>query len=120
MRRLVLLLAMLVIAGTAVYAASMTGTAKMLGGGIDTVPHCQALHYDIAASDTITSINAQVKCDVTGSYNVTATVTSGVNSGSGQTAASLTANTAATVAVTISPSVAISSSNYSADILVKK
>ena len=53
------------------YAASMTGTVKTLGGGSSSVPHCQVLDYDIAASDTITSVNANVECDIGGTYKPT-------------------------------------------------
>ena len=111
-----------VLAASIAYAAPFpsTPTAKGLSGGSDNVTHCQVIDYDIAASDTISSVNANVECDITGSYNVDATVTSGASTGNGTTAASLTANTPLVVAVTISPSVSIGSSTYDADIQVKE
>ena len=117
----VLLIAIVAVAVVTVgaYSAAITGTAKTLGGGTDNVAHCQVIDYDIPASDTITTINANVECDLTGSYTVDATVTSG-SSGSGQTATSLTANTPLVVAVSISPSVTIGSSTYTADVRVKR
>lgn len=120
MRLLVVGVILVVMAATGAFSASMTGSSKPLGGGSDTVPRCQVLEYSIAASDTISSVNAQVKCDTTGSYTATTTVASGAASGSGQTAVSLTANTAAAVAITISPSVAISGSSYNVDLLMKR
>ena len=111
-----ILLALLVLASTGVFAASITGTTKALGGGADSVPHCQVQQYDIPASDTISSINVRVECDITGTYIVDVTVTSGTT-GTGQTTGvGLTAGIPATVGVTISPSVAIGSSTYDADI----
>ena len=119
MRTLILGITLLVLVASLAYAAPMTvGTIGVLGGGTDTVAHCQVLNYDVAASDTITSVNANVECDVTGSYTVNATAISGASSGSGSSAASLTANTPLTVAVTISPSVSIGSSTYDMDISV--
>lgn len=82
------------------------------------MPHCQVIDYSIAASDTISSVNAQVVCTVGGSYNVTAAVSSGASNGSGQNSATLSADVPQTVAVSISPSVAIGSSTYDADIQV--
>ena len=67
----IIVLLLLVVPGA--YAASVTGTTKLLGAGSDSVPHCQVQDYDIAASDTISSVNTQVECDLTGSYTVTAT-----------------------------------------------
>ena len=90
------------------------------GAGSDSVPHCQVQDYDIAASDTISSVNTQVECDLTGSYNVTATVTSGASTGDGQQAASLTAGTPLTVSVAISPSVAITGDACNVEVLLKK
>ena len=116
-----ILLALLVLASTGVFAASITGTTKALGGGNDTVPHCQVQQYDIPASDTISSINVRVECDITGTYTVDVTVTSGASSGSGQnTGVSLTADTPSTVGITIAPTVAIGSSTYDADITVTR
>ena len=121
MRTLILAMTLLVLVATLAYAAPMTaGTIKTLGGGTDTVAHCQVLDYDIAASDTITAVNANVVCDVTGSYTITATVTSGASNSSGQAAASLTANTPLVVAVTLGASVSISSSTYYADVHITK
>ena len=115
-----ILLALLVLASTGVFAASITGTTKALGGGNDTVPHCQVQQYDIPASDSISSINVRVECDITGTYDVDVTVT-GASSGSGQnTGVSLTADTPSTVGVTIAPSVTIGSSTYDADITVTR
>ena len=112
---------LLVLVASLAYASPMTvNTIGVLGGGTDTVAHCQVLDYDIAASDTITSVNTKVECDVTGSYTVNVTATSGASSGSGQAAASLTANTPATLAISISPSVSIGSSTYNADVSVTK
>ena len=120
MKRIGILLALLVLVSTGVFAASITGTAKALGGGNDTVPHCQVQQYDIPASDTISSINVRVECDITGTYTVDVTVT-GASSGSGQnTGVSLTADTPSTVGVTIAPSVTIGSSTYDADITVTR
>lgn len=119
MRTLVLGMTLLVLVATLAYAAPMTmDSVDTLGGGAGTVAHCQVLDYDIAASDTITSVNANVECDVTGSYTVNATVTSGASSESGSTPASLTAGNPLTVAVTISPSVTIGSSTYNVDVSV--
>ena len=101
-------------------SANITSTTRLLGAGSDSAPHCQVQDYDIAASDTISSINTQVGCDLTRSYNVTATVTSGASTGDGQQAASLTAGTSLTVAVAISPSVAITGDAYKVEVLVKK
>ena len=109
------------LAMTIAYAASITGTAKALGGGTDSVPHCQVQKYDIPASDTISSINVRVECDITGTYDVDVTVTSGASSGSGQNAGvSLTADTPSTVGVTISPSVAIGSSTYDVEVFLTR
>ena len=75
---------LVVLAASIAYAAPMPSapTAKDLSGGTDNVTHCQVIDYDIPASDTISSVNANVECDITGSYNVDATVTSGASSGS--------------------------------------
>ena len=118
--RLLIIGAMLVMVVTVgAYSAAITGTAKTLGGGTDNVAHCQVIDYDIPAADTITTINANVECDLTGSYTVDATVTSGA-SGTGQTATSLTAGTPLVVAVGISPNVTIGSSTYTVDVRVKR
>ena len=122
MRYIVIVGFLVVLTASIAYAApfSTTPTAKTLSGGTDNVAHCQVQDYDIAASDTISSVNTQVECDITGSYNVDVTVTSGASSGSGSTPASLTAGTPLTVAVTISPTVSIGSSTYDADIQVRR
>ena len=121
MYRIGILLALLVLVSTGVFAASITGTTKALGGGSDSVPHCQVQQYDIPASDTISSINVRVECDITDTYTVDVTVTSGASSGSGQTTSvSLTANTPATVGVSIAPTVTIGSSTYDADIFATR
>ena len=72
-----------VLIGIVIYTASMTGTSGMVGGGSDSVPHCQVLYYSIAVSDIISSVNANVECDIMDSYTVTASVTSGASTGSG-------------------------------------
>ena len=119
MRPFVAGIVVLLLVSSIAYAASMTGTVKSIGGGTDTVPHCQVLDYVIAASDTISSINAQVECDVAGTYTVTASVNSGA--GSGSLGVTLSANTPATVTgITITPSVTITGSSYTADIQVKR
>ena len=119
MKFLVIAITLVAMVATLAYATPLGSVAvKAIGGGTDNVAHCQVQNHDIAASDTITSINAQVECDLTGSYNVTATVTSGASNGSGQSAASLTADTPLTVAISISPSVTIGSQTHDADIQV--
>lgn len=119
MRPLILGITLLVLVATLAHAAPMSvDNFAALGGGTVTVAHCLVVDYTVAASDTITIINANVKCDVTGSYTVSATATSGASSGSGQAAASLTANVPSVVAITISPSVSISGSTYNADVSV--
>lgn len=118
--RVAAIVIILVLMTTLVYTAAMSGTAKSLGGGIDSVPHCQVSGYNIAALDTISTVNATVECSITGSYTVSATVTSGASSGSGQTAASLAADTPQSVSITISPSVTITSSTYSVELKVKR
>ena len=119
MRRFVLITIALMLVATGAFSASITtGTIKMLGGGADSVGHCRVLDYDVAASDTISSVNANVECDLGGSYTIEVTVNSGAST-TGQTAASLTANTPQVVAVTISPSVSISGATYNVDVRVK-
>ena len=119
MRYLAITMFLVVAVATVAYSASITmGTIKTLGGGSDTVAHCQVLDYVVAASDTITSVDAQVVCTKGGNYNVTAAVTSGASSGSGQNSATLSADTPQTVTVGISPSVTIGSSTYDADVQV--
>ena len=119
MRKIVVAIGVLVALATIAYAAPITGnTFKMIGGGTDAVAHCQVIDYDIAASDTISIVNANVECDITDSYTVSATVTSGASNTSGQTATSLTANTPLVVAVTISPSVTLGSQTYDVDVRV--
>ena len=120
MRNLAIILFLVAAVATTAYSASISmGTIKALGGGSDTVAHCQVLAYSIAASETITSVDAKIVCTEGGSYNVTATVTSpGASTGSGQNSATLSADTPQTVTVTISPSVTIGSSTYDADVQV--
>ena len=120
MRLVVIGIALLLLVTTGGYATALTtGTISALGGGSSNVAHCQVVDYDVAVSDTISSVNANVECDLTGTYSVDATVTSG-SSGSGQTTGvSLTAGVPLVVAITISPSVTISATTYSADIQVK-
>lgn len=120
MRYIVIVGFLVVLTASVAYATALSPVVKALGGGTATVPHCQVLDYDIAASDVISSVNANVECDVSGTYNVKATVTSG-SSGTGTTSSvSLTANTPLVVAVSISPSVTIGSSTYNVDIEVTK
>ena len=122
MKRITIVVVLMALAMTIAYAASITGTAKALGGGTDSVPHCQVQKYDIPASDTISSINVRVECDITGTYDVDVTVTSGASSGSGQTTGvSLTADIPFTVTnITISPSVAIGSSTYDVEVFLTR
>ena len=104
---------LLILAGaTAAYTASITGAPKLLGGtGAGSVPHCQVQDYDIPASDTITTVNALVECDISATYTVDATVTSG-SSGSGQNSASFTAGVPQSIAITLGASVSITGSTY--------
>ena len=120
MRYLAITLFLVVAVATVADSASFSmGTIKTLGGGSDTVAHCQVLDYSVAASDTISSVDAQVVCTKGGSYNVTATVTSpGASTGTGQQSATLTADAPQSVTVAISPSVLIGSSTYDADVQV--
>ena len=114
---------LVVLAASIAYAAPFgsTPTTKTLSGGTDNVAHCQVIDYDVAASDTISSVNANVECDLGGSYNVDATVTSpGASTGTGTGPVTLVANTPQVVAIAISPSVTIGSSTYNADIQVKR
>ena len=120
MKTITIVIVLMALAMTIAYAASITGTAKALGGGSDSVPHCQVQQYDIPASDTISSINVRVECDITGTYIVDVTVTSGTT-GTGQTTGvGLTAGIPATVGVTIAPSVAIGSSTYDVEVFVTR
>ena len=114
MKRITTVVVLMALLITIAYSASITGSAKALGGGTDSVPH-------IPASDTISSINVRVECDITGTYIVDVTVTSGASSGSGQnTGVSLTADTPSTVGVTIAPTVSIGNSTYDAEIFVTR
>ena len=121
MRKLIIGLVIFGVVAVGVYAAPLTtGTIKTIGGGTDTAAHCQVQDYDIAASDTISSINALVECDITGTYDVTATVTSGTSSSGTNAGVSLTAGSPLSVTVTLGASVTISSSAYTVDVQVKK
>ena len=121
MKRITTVVVLMALLITIAYSASITGSAKALGGGTDSVPHCQVQQDDIPASDTISSINVRVECDITGTYIVDVTVTSGASSGSGQnTGVSLTADTPSTVGVTIAPTVSIGNSTYDAEIFVTR
>ena len=122
MRYLILAIVLVVLVATVAYAAPFgtTPTVKALVGGTDNVAHCQVIDYDVAVSDIISSVNANVECDLSGSYNVDATVTSGASNTTGTAPVTLTANTPQVVAVAISPSVTISSSTYNADVQVKR
>lgn len=84
MKTITIAIVLMALAMTIAYAASATGTAKALGGGNDTVPHCQAQQYDIPASDTISSVNVRVECDITDTYIVDETVTPGASTGMGR------------------------------------
>ena len=119
MRPFLLGIVVLLLVSSVAYAASMTGTVKSLGGGSSSVPHCQVLDYDIAALDTISSVNANVECDVGGTYKVTASVNSGAGSGE-TTGVVLTAGNPSPVTIGISPEVTISGSTYDVDLQVKK
>ena len=57
MRIISIAIVLMVLVAAITYSASITGTAKALGGGSASVPHCQVQQYDIAASDTISSVN---------------------------------------------------------------
>ena len=119
MRPFVIGIVVLVLVSSVAYAASMTGTVKSLGGGSSSVPHCQVLDYDIAASDIISGVNANVECDIGGTYKVSASVNSAAGSGEA-TGIVLTGGIPAVVAIAISPSVSISGSTYDVDLQVKK
>ena len=121
MRRLVIGLTLLVLIATAAYAAPMSvGTVKAVGGVTISVPHCQVLNYYIAASDTISGVNANVSCDTTASFNINATVNSGASSESGSSGLiAFTADVPQLVAIAISPSVTISGQAYDAVVTVR-
>lgn len=122
MRLAIAAMIIMVLGGTLAYAAPFgsTPTVKALAGGTTTVSHCQVLDFSIAASETITSVNTNVVCDTTDSFNVNATVNSGASSGSGSTLVAFTADVTEGVAVSISPSVAIGSQAYDIDINVRR
>ena len=122
MRLAIVAMIVMVLGGTLAYAAPFgsTPTVKALAGGTATVPHCQVLDFNIAASDTITSVNANVVCDTSDSFNVNATVTSGASSGSGSTLVAFTADVTEAVAVSISPSVVIGNQVYDIDVNVRR
>ncbi|MDP3062053.1 MAG: hypothetical protein Q8O40_02385 [Chloroflexota bacterium] len=101
----------LVVVG-AIYSSGMSGTAKRLGGGSDTVARCQVRTYSINTSGPITSVTPTVRCDAAGAYTVSATVTSGPSFGLGSASATLVANTNTAIAITIGPSVSITGSAY--------
>ena len=119
MRRLILGLFIFAAMVTAAYASPMTGTVKALGGATTSVAHCQVLYYSIPASDTITTVNANVECDTTASFTVNASIHSGATTGTGSNAASFTAGTPQVVTISISPSVPITSQTYDATFTVK-
>ena len=104
-------LAALIVVG-AIYSSGMTGSAKALGGGGDGVALCQVRSYTISTSGPITSVTPTVRCNVSGTYTVSATVTSGPSSGLGSASQALAANTNTAVAITIGPSVPITGSAY--------
>ena len=121
MRLVIAAMIIMVLAGSLAYAAPFgsTPTVKALAGGTASVPHCQVLDFSIAASDTITSVNANVVCDVTDSFNVNATVYSGASSGSGSTLVAFSTDVTEAVAVSNS-SVTIGSQAYNVDINVRR
>lgn len=122
MRLALVAIIVLVLGGTLAYAAPFgsTPTVNALAGGTTNVPHCQVLDFNIAASDTITAVNANVVCDTTASFNVKATVNSGAASESGSTLVAFTADVTETVAVGISPPVSIGDNAYDIDINVRR
>ena len=100
MRRLVIGLTLLVLIATAAYAVPISvGTVKAVGGTTISVPHCRVLDYYIAASDTISAVNANVKCDTTASFNVSATVHSGASTQLASELVAFTANVAQVVTI---------------------
>jgi len=107
----VVLVAVVAVVG-AIYSSGMSGTAKRLGGGSDTVSRCQVRTYSINTSGAITSVTPTVRCSAAGTYTVSATVTSGPSLGLGSASATLAADTNSAVAITIGPSVAITGSAY--------
>ena len=93
---------------------------KSLGGTTVSAPHGRVLDYEIAASDTISGVNAKVKCDATGSINVNATADSGASSKSGSSGLiALTADVPQVVDIGISPSVTISGQACDAVVTVR-
>ena len=122
MRLAIVAMMVMVLGGTLAYAAPFGSapTVKALAGGTTNVPHCQVLDFSIAASDTITSVNANVVCDTSDSFNVNATVASGASSESGSTLVAFTADVPEAVAVSISPSVTIASQAYNIDVNVRR
>ena len=120
MKYLVIVFALVVLSATLAYAAPLDSVSvKAIAGASMTVPHCTVLYHSIAASDTITSVTANVVCDTSATFDVNATVTSG-SSGTGTTSTAFTADVTSTVAITISPSVTIGSKTYDVDINVRR
>jgi len=100
MRRLVIVLTLVVLIATAAYAVPISvDTVKALGGVTVSVAHCRVLDYNIAANDTISGVNANVKCDTTASFNVTATVHSGASTQSASELVAFTADVAQVVTI---------------------
>ena len=123
MRLAIAALVIMVLAGTMAYAAPFgsTPTVNALAGGTTSVPHCQVLDHSIAASDTISSVNAKVVCDTSASFNVNATVNSpGASAGSGTTLTAFTADVSQVVAITLGQSVSIGSQAYNIDVNVRR
>lgn len=121
MRKILVLIGILVLSSSAVYAASIPSTnVRPMGGGSDSVPRCQVRQYTIAASGSISSISTTVRCTAGGSYSVSATFKSGASSGSGSVTAALSANTNTNISIPISPSVSISGNAYSVVFTFKK
>jgi Flp pilus assembly protein TadG len=96
----------------AIYSSGVSGTAKRLGGGSDTVARCQVRSYTINSSGPITTVTPTVQCSAAGTYVFSATVTSGPSLGLGSATQTLVANTNTAVAITIGPSVSITGSTY--------
>ena len=123
MRLAIVATIIMVLGGTLAYAAPFgsTPSVKALAGGTASVPHCQVLDFTVAASDTISTVNANVVCDATGSFNVKATVNSpGATSRSGTTLVAFTADVTEAVVVTLGQSVSIGSQAYDIDINVRR
>lgn len=105
------LMALVIVLGS-IYSSGMSGSAKALGGGGDTVALCRVTTYSISASGPITQVTPTVRCNRAGTYIISATVTSGPSLGVGSASQTLVANNAVAVPITIGPSVPITGSAY--------